>query len=75
MTADTIFFDSRIKNIETALDTTNSIIILGDMNEDLFNPNLHNLKIVLLFNSLHNTIVKPTRQLDLLNPIILHDTL
>ena len=47
-TADAIFFDSLNKNIEKALDITNNIIILGDMNEDLFNSNKHNLKDVLL---------------------------
>ena len=33
------------------------------MNEDLLNPNEHNLKDVLLLNSLHNIISEPTRQL------------
>ena len=51
-TADALFFDSLNKSIEKALDTTNNMIILGDMNEDLFNPNMHNLKDVLLINSL-----------------------
>ena len=52
---------------------TNNIIILEDMNEDLLNPNMHHLKDVLLLDSLHNTISEPTRQLALLDPIILHD--
>ena len=43
------------------------------MNEDLLNPNMHNLKNVLLPNSLHNAISKLTRQLALLDPIILHE--
>ena len=43
------------------------------MNEDLLNPNMHHLKDVLLLNSLHNIISEPTRQLALLDPIILHD--
>ena len=43
------------------------------MNEGLFNPNMHHLKDVLLLNSLHNIISEPTRQLALLDPIILHD--
>ena len=47
-TADAIFFDSLNKNIKKALDITNNIIILGDMNEDLLNPNMHNLKDALL---------------------------
>ena len=72
-TADAVFFDALNKNIENALDITNNIIILGDMNEDLLNPNMHHLKDVLLLNSLHNIISEPTRQLALLDPIILHD--
>ena len=72
-TADAIFFDSLNKNIEKALDITNNIINLGDMNEDLLNPNMHNLKDVLLLNSLHNIISEPTRQLALLDPIIVHE--
>ena len=48
-------------------------MILGDMNEDLLNPRLHNLKYVLLLNSLQNIIDEPTRQLALLDPIILHE--
>ena len=69
-TADAVFFDSLNKNIEKALDITN-ITILGDMNEDLLNPNMHHLKDFLLLNSLHNIISEPTRQLALLDPIIL----
>ena len=72
-TADTLFLDSLNNNIENVLDTTNNIIILGDMNEDLFNPNMHNLIDVLLINSLHNIIAEPTRQLALVDPIILHE--
>ena len=55
------------------LDISNNIIILGDMNEDLLNPNMHNLKNVLLLNFLHNIISEPTRQLALLDPIIVHE--
>ena len=47
--------------------------MLGDVNEDLLNPNMHNLKNVLLPNFLHNAIIKLTRQLALLDPIILHE--
>ena len=64
-TADAIFFDSLNKNIQKASDITNTIIILVDMNEDLLNPNIHNLKDVLLLNSLHNMIPEPTRKLAL----------
>ena len=63
-----------IKNIAKALGTTtNNIIILGDMNEDLLNPNMHKLKDVLLLKSLHNIISEPIRQLALLDPIKLHE--
>ena len=72
-TADHIFFDAVNTNIEKALDFTNSIILLGDMNEDLLNPNMHNLKDVLLLNSLQNIIFHQTRQLSLLDPIIPHE--
>ena len=43
------------------------------MNEDLLNPNMHNLKVFLLLNSLHNIISEPTRQLALLDPITVHE--
>ena len=43
------------------------------MNEDLLNPRLHNLKYVLLLNSLQNIIDEPTCQLALLGPIIFHE--
>ena len=46
---------------------------LREMNEDLLNPNMHNLKDVLLLNSLQNIITQQTRQLALLDPIILHE--
>ena len=45
------------------------------MNEDLFNQNMHNLKDVLLINSLHNILAEPARQLALLDTIILHEGL
>ena len=41
------------------------------MNEDLLKT-MHNLKDVLLLNSLYNIISEPTRQLALLDLIILH---
>ena len=51
------FFYSINKNIRNTLDTNNNIIILGDINEGVLYPNLHNLKDVLLINSLHNIII------------------
>ena len=67
------FFYALSKNIEKALDITSNIIILGDMNEDIRNLRLHNLKDVLLLNSLQNIIDEPTRQLAFLDPILLLD--
>ena len=58
------------KDIKKALDITHNIIILRDMNEDLLNPNMHNLKDVLLLNSLYNIISEPTRQPALLDPLL-----
>ena len=72
-TSDANFFDSLNKNIEKALDITNNVIIVGDMNEDLLNPNVHNLKDILILNSLNNVISEPTRQHALLDPIIIHN--
>ena len=45
------------------------------MNEDLLNPNtfMHNLKDVLLLNSLHNIISEPTLRLAFLDSIILNE--
>ena len=43
------------------------------MNEDLLNPNEHNLKDVVLLNSLHNSYSEPTRKLALLDTIIVHE--
>ena len=54
-TSDANFFESLNKNIERALDITNNVIIVG-MNEDLLNPYVHNLKDILILNSLNNII-------------------
>ena len=43
------------------------------MDEDLLNPNMHDLKDALLLNTLENIISQPTRQLALLDPMILHE--
>ena len=72
-TSDVNFFDSLNKNIEKALDIINNVVIVGDMNEDLFNPNVHNLKHILILNSLNNIISQPTRQHALLVPILIHN--
>ena len=42
------FFDALNRNIDEALDITNNVIIVVEMNEDLLNLNIHNLKDILL---------------------------
>ena len=61
-TADAQFFNSFNLNIEKALEHSKNLIVVGDLNEDLLNPNFHNLKDVLLINSMTNVITEPTRQ-------------
>ena len=72
-TADVIFFDNLSLNIEKALEVSKNIIIVGDLNEDLNNRNFHNLSDILIVNSLTNTVISPTRQQALLDPIIITD--
>ena len=62
-------------NIERALEHSKNLIIVGDLNEDQLNPNFHNLKNVLLINSMSNVINEPTRQQALLDPIIIPEDL
>ena len=70
-TADAQFFNSFNLNIEKALEHSKNLIIAGDLNKDLLNPNFHNLKDVLLINSMTNVITEPTRQQAILDPIII----
>lgn len=72
-TADSHFFDNLHLNIEKAYDFSKRMIIIGDLNEDLFNLNFHNLKDLLIINSLQNTINEATRQHAILDPIIIPD--
>ena len=46
-TADSTFFNNLNLNIEKAYDFSNNIIIIGDLNQDLFHQNFHNLVNVL----------------------------
>ena len=51
------------------------MLIVGDLNQDLLNPNFHNLKDLLLLNSLENVINEPTRQQAIFDPTIISDDL
>ena len=60
-------------NIEKALVVSKNLIILGDMNEDLLNPNFHNLKDVIIINSLQNIMLEPTQLGAILDPILISE--
>ena len=47
--------------IERAMNQYNSILLAGDLNEDLMNPNLHHLKDIIAMNNMINIITLPTR--------------
>ena len=61
--------------IERAMELSQNIIILGDLNEDLLNANYRNLRDVLRKNSFQNKFDDPTRGMSLLNPIIVPNDL
>ena len=69
-TADNVFFRNFDINIEAAFLITINVIILGDLNEDLMNRSFHNLKDILLLNSMIDIINVLTRQNALLDPIL-----
>lgn len=71
-TSDRNFFERLNQNLEKAMELTKNVIVLGDLNEDLLLENNHNLKNVLLVNSLLNVIKEPTRGRALLDPIIVN---
>ena len=54
--SDVNFFDGLNRNIEKAQEISLNIIIVGDLNEDLFNPNFHCLNDIMLMNSLTNVV-------------------
>ena len=72
---DVQFFDSFNFNVEKAMESSKNLIIVGDLNEDLLNPNYHKLRNVLMENSLYNIISEPTRGRAFLDPIIIPDDL
>ena len=60
-------------NIEKASEISRKLILVGDLNEDLLNMNYHNLRDILLINSMQNVISDVTRQNAILDPIIIFD--
>ena len=71
--SDAIFLTCFNRNIEKAFDITNNVILVGDLNEDLLNSNYHNLRDILLINSLQNVITDATRHDAILDPILIPD--
>ena len=69
-TADNSFFNNLSLNIEKAYEFSKNLVIVGALNEDLLNPNVHNLK-----DSMQNSISDPTRQHAILDPIIIPEDL
>ena len=53
------------------MEVTKTIIIVGDINEDLNNRNFHHLTDILTINSLINTINSPIGPHAILDPIII----
>ena len=73
VTSDATFFNNFNTNIEKALEVTKNLVLGGDLNEDLLNPNYRNLRDIMLINSLQNVITNPTRQAAILDPIVIPD--
>ena len=55
------FWDDLDISIDRALDVNKNIVLLGDLNENLFNDSLMNLRNVIVINNLENGITEPTR--------------
>ena len=72
---DRVFFESLDRNIEKAMEYSQNIVILGDLNEDLLNENYKNLRDIMMINSFQNIITEPTRGRALLDPILVPDDL
>ena len=68
-----MFFNNFDTNIEKASEISRKLILVGDLNEDLLNRNYHNLRDILLINSMQNVISDVTRQNAILDPIIIFD--
>ena len=74
-TSNSQFFNSLNINIEKASEYSKNLILVGDLNEDLLNPNFHNLKDLIIINSMTNVITETTRQQAILDPVIIPEDL
>ena len=57
--------------LEAAFQISKNVIIMGNLNEDLLNSTFHNLKDIIIVNSMMNVINIPTRGNALLDPILI----
>ena len=53
--------NNSFKSIEKTLGITNNVIIVGDINEAILGPIVHNLNYILRLNSLNDITSQPTR--------------
>ena len=60
-TADNVFFGNLNMNLEAAVQISENVIIMGDLNEDLLNSTFHNSKDIIIVNSIMNVINIPAR--------------
>lgn len=74
-TSDRNFFNAFSLNLEAAFEISKNIVVAGDFNEDLLCSSYHNLRDIILANSLVNIICVPTRERALLDPIIVPEDL
>ena len=72
-TSNSQFVNNLNHNIEKAFEYSKNLMFVSDLNEDLLNPNFHNLKDLVLINFMINVITEPTRQHAILDPIIISE--
>ena len=69
------FWDDLNISMERALGVNTNVVLLGDLNENLFNDSLMNLRNVIFINNLENVITEPKRLTQhsstLIDPILL----
>ena len=75
ITSNSQFFNSLNINIEKASEYSKNLIFVRDLNEDVLNPNFHNLKDLILINSMTNVITETTQQQAILDSIIIPEDL
>ena len=71
------FWDRFNVTLERAYESNENVIIVGDLNQDLLNPNENKLSNIMSLNNLTNVITKPARVTintsTLIDPIIVSD--